>query len=233
MSLFVAAALSEVTDGLSWVPWWALALAVVMAAVPAWAVAKGGSLYIKCASAKLLKEPKAAASHTTPVTVARYALVIGALAAFARQEGVELRHVKVHGALYNQAVNDRALADVIARAVRSFDKNLILVGLAGSAMVKAGIGFGLRVANEAFPDRRYNPDGSLMSRKQTGSLVGYPEEVAANAVSLARGGIDFAGKRVSVDTLCIHGDNARAAENARQVREALERARIQIQALGD
>ncbi len=156
---------------------------------------------------------------------------IGALAAFARQEGVELRHVKVHGALYNQAVNDRALADVIARAVRSFDKNLILVGLAGSALIKAGIGFGLRVANEAFPDRRYNPDGTLVSRKQTGSLVPYPEEVAANAVSLARGGIDFAGKRVPIDTLCIHGDNARAAENAKQVREALERARVQVKAI--
>ncbi len=157
---------------------------------------------------------------------------IGALAAFARQEGVELRHVKVHGALYNQAVNDRALADVIARAVRSFDKNLILVGLAGSAMIKAGISFGLRVANEAFPDRRYNPDGTLLSRKQTGSLVMHPEEVAANAVSLARGGMDFSGKRMPIDTLCIHGDHAHAAENARQVREALERARVQVKALG-
>ena len=157
---------------------------------------------------------------------------IGALAAFARQEGVNLRHVKVHGALYNQAANDRGLADVIARAIRSFDKELILVGLAGSGIIKSGIGYGLRVANEAFPDRRYNPDGTLMSRKQTGSLVIHPEEVGANAVSLARGGVEFAGKRVPVDTLCIHGDNPRAAENARQVREALERAHVQVKALG-
>ena len=157
---------------------------------------------------------------------------IGALAAFARQEGVELRHVKVHGSLYNQAANDRALADVIARAIRSFDKELIIVGLAGSAMIKAGIGYGLHVASEAFPDRRYNPDGTLMSRKQTGALVMHPEEVGANAVSLARGGVEFAGKRVPIDTLCIHGDSPRAAENARQVREALERARVQVKALG-
>ncbi len=157
---------------------------------------------------------------------------IGALAAFARQEGVELRHVKVHGSLYNQAVSNRALADVVALAVRNFDKNLILVGQAGSSIVKAGLGFGLRVANEGFPDRRYNPDGTLTSRKQTGALVINPEEVAANAVSLARAGIDFGGKRVPIDTLCIHGDNPRAPENARQVREALERARIQVKALG-
>ncbi len=157
---------------------------------------------------------------------------IGALAAFARQEGVVLRHVKVHGSLYNQAANDRALADVIARAIRSFDKELIMVGLAGSAMIKAGIGYGLRVANEAFPDRRYNPDGTLMSRKQTGSLVIHPEEVGANAVSLARGGMDIGGKRVPIDTLCIHGDSPRAAENAQQVREALERARVQVKAMG-
>ena len=156
---------------------------------------------------------------------------IGALAAFCREEGVEMRHVKVHGALYNQAVYDRVLADVVARAVKTFDKNLILVGQAGSAMIKAGIGIGLHVANEAFPDRRYNPDGTLTSRKQTGSLVAYPDEVAANAVSLARGGIDFSGKRVPVDTLCIHGDSAHAPDNARLARAALERAGIPVRAL--
>jgi UPF0271 protein len=98
-------------------------------------------------------------------------------------------------------------------------------------MIKAGLAFGLRVANEAFPDRRYNPDGTLTSRKQTGSLVTSSEEVAANAVSLARAGIDFGGKRVPIDTLCLHGDNPRVAENAKQVREALERARVQVKAL--
>lgn len=156
---------------------------------------------------------------------------IGALAAFCREEGVEMRHVKVHGALYNQAVYDRTLADVVARAVKTFDKNLILIGQAGSALIKAGLGIGMRVANEGFPDRRYNPDGTLTSRKQTGSLVPYPEEVAANAVSLARGGIEFGGKRIQIDTLCIHGDSPRAPENARLVREALERARIEVKAL--
>ncbi|HTP02582.1 MAG TPA: 5-oxoprolinase subunit PxpA [Anaerolineales bacterium] len=156
---------------------------------------------------------------------------IGALAAFARQEGVKLRHVKPHGALYNQAAIDRALADVIARTVWSFDKNLILVGLAGSALVKAGAAMGLRVANEAFPDRRYNADGTLTSRKQTGALVADPQDVAANAVTLARDGILFGGKRVRIDTLCLHGDNTHAAQNAQSVRIALEKARIPVKPL--
>ncbi len=169
----------------------------------------------------------------TPDEAEGYVLYqIGALAAFARQEGLELQHVKPHGALYNQAVQDRALADVIALAVRNFDRNLVLVGMAGSALIKAGQAFGLRVANEGFPDRRYNPNGSLMSRKQTGALVSAPEEVAARAVALAREGVDIAGKRVQVDTLCLHGDNPHVAENARLIRTALDKAGIPIARLG-
>jgi len=152
---------------------------------------------------------------------------IGALAAFAKSEGAELRHVKPHGALYNQAAKDRALADSIVRAVKNFDRNLILVGLAGSALVASGLDLGLRVANEAFPDRRYNSDGTLASRKQPNAILESPDEVAAHAVSLAKEGIDFSGKRVKVDTLCLHGDNIHAAENAKLVRAALEEENIQ------
>ena len=125
-----------------------------------------------------------------------------------------------------------ALADAIARAVRSFDADLILVGLAGSAMISAGLALGLRVASEAFPDRRYNPDGTLMSRKQPDAVLSSPEEVAAQAVSLSKGGIDFGSKRVAVDTLCLHGDNPHAAENARLVSEALFSAGIEVEAMG-
>jgi len=156
---------------------------------------------------------------------------IGALSGFARAEGLELRHVKPHGALYNQAVKDRALADAIARAVKTFDPRLILVGLAGSAMLDAGREIGLHVANEAFPDRRYNPDGTLVSRKQPDAVLSSPEEVAAHAVSLSKEGIDFGGKQVRVDTLCLHGDNPHAADNARLVSEALFNAGIEVEAL--
>src|SRR5512143_1680400 len=157
---------------------------------------------------------------------------VGALSAFARAQGVELRHVKPHGALYNQAVKDRLLADAIARAVKAFHPQLILVGLAGSAMIEAGREINLHVASEAFPDRRYSPDGTLMPRKQPDAVLSSPEEVAAQAVSLSKDGIDFGGKRLAVDTLCLHGDNPHAAENARLVSEALFSAGIEVEALG-
>ena len=157
---------------------------------------------------------------------------IGALSAFARAQGAELRHVKPHGALYNQAVRDRPLADAIARAVKAFDPHLILVGLAGSAILDAGREISLPVASEAFPDRRYEPDGTLMSRQRPDAVLSAPEEVAAHAVTLAKDGIEFGGKRIPVDTLCLHGDNPHAADNARLVSEALFNAGIEVEALG-
>ncbi len=153
---------------------------------------------------------------------------VGALAAFARAEGLPLAHVKPHGALYNQAAKDRALADAIARAVRRFSRELVLVGLAGSGLVEAGAEMGLRVAHEAFPDRAYAPDGSLMSRNLPGAVIEDPQRVAQNAVRLAREGIRFGGRVVIPDTLCLHGDNAHAAENARLVRDALFAAGVEI-----
>lgn len=156
---------------------------------------------------------------------------VGALAGIARAEGVNLRHVKAHGALYNQAAKDGALAAAIARAVQRFDRDLILVGLAGSPMIDAGVQLGVRVANEGFPDRRYNPDGTLRSRHEAGAVIEVPEEVAANAVRLAKEGLEFGSRHVQVETLCLHGDNPRAAENARLVREALEKGGIEVKAL--
>lgn len=156
---------------------------------------------------------------------------IGALAAFAKAEGAELRHVKPHGALYNQAAKDRSLADAIARAVKAFSVDLILVGLAGSSLIEAGADAGLRVANEGFPDRRYNPDGTLVSRRQSNAVIESPDEVTAHAVSLAKNGIDFLGRRVKADTLCLHGDHVHAAGNVRLIRAALEKQNIEIAAM--
>jgi UPF0271 protein len=156
---------------------------------------------------------------------------IGALYALAKVEGMELRHVKPHGALYNQAAQHRKLANAIARAVKSFSGDFILVGLAGSGLIEAGIEAGLRVANEGFPDRNYNPDGTLVSRKQPNAIIESPEEIAAHAVRLAREGIDFNGRRVRVDTLCLHGDHPQAAQNAKKVYEALQENGIEIFAL--
>jgi len=156
---------------------------------------------------------------------------IGALAVFTKVEGMELRHVKPHGALYNQAAKDRSLADAIARAVKRFSGDLILVGLAGSSLVEAGMEVGLRVANEGFPDRAYNPDGSLMSRSSPGAVIESPDEVAQNAIRLAKDGIQFGDKHVNMDTLCLHGDNVHAAENAKRLREAMKQAGIEVKTL--
>ena len=153
------------------------------------------------------------------------------LYAIARTEGMDLHHVKPHGALYNQAAKDRALADAIARAVKRVSGDLVLVGLAGSESVEAGLEVGLRVANEGFPDRNYNPDGTLVSRKQSNALIESPEEIAQHAIELVQNGIDFSGRRVNVETLCLHGDHPRAADNARTVHEALKKYGGEIAAL--
>ena len=146
---------------------------------------------------------------------------VGALAAIARAEGVDLHHVKPHGALYNQAAKDRVLANAIARAVKRFSGDLILVGLAGSGLIEAGLAIGLKVANEGFPDRNYNSDGTLVSRKEAHAIIASPEEVAAHAMRLIREGVLFEGKRVRVDTLCLHGDHPRVVENAKLIRGLL------------
>ena len=146
---------------------------------------------------------------------------VGALAAIAKAEGVELHHVKPHGALYNQAAKDKALAMSIARAVKGFSVDLILVGLAGSGLIEAGLEIGLRVANEGFPDRNYNPDGTLVSRKESHAIIESCDEVAKHAVELIQNGILFGEKRVRVDTLCLHGDHPRVVENAKLIRGIL------------
>lgn len=147
---------------------------------------------------------------------------VGALDAIAKAEGVEMRHVKPHGALYNQAAKDRVLANAIAGAVKRFSGELVLVGLAGSGLIEAGIEVGLNVANEGFPDRNYNPDGTLVSRKEPDAIIMSPEEVAQHAMDLVRKGVSFGETRVHVDTLCLHGDHPRAVENARALHRILK-----------
>jgi 5-oxoprolinase (ATP-hydrolysing) subunit A len=156
---------------------------------------------------------------------------IAALHAIAKTEGMELRHVKPHGALYNQAATDKILARAIAGAVKGFSQDLILVGLAGSGLIEAGTEAGLRTANEGFPDRNYNPDGTLVSRRESNAHLESPAAVAAHAVQLAQEGIDFGGRRVRVDTLCLHGDHPHAAQNVKLVHDMLETSGITIVAL--
>jgi UPF0271 protein len=149
---------------------------------------------------------------------------VGALAALCRAEGVPLVHVKPHGALYNQASGDEALAHAIARAVAAASVELVLVGLAASEPLRRAAGAaGLRFAAEAFADRRYAADGTLVPRSEPGAVITDPAAAAAQAVSLARAG--------TADTLCLHGDTHGAMEIARAVRVALQRAGIDVRPL--
>ena len=153
---------------------------------------------------------------------------VGAVAAFARAAGVELRHVKAHGALYNRAARDEPAAAAIARAVARFDRSLVLVGLAGSVQVAAGRAAGLSVAEEAFADRAYEPDGSLRSRDLPGAVIEDPDAAAAQALAIVRGSViasDGSPLAVRADTICVHGDLPGAAARARAVREALDARR--------
>ncbi len=144
---------------------------------------------------------------------------IGALAGICRAEGVDLVHVKPHGALYNKAARDPDLAVTVAKSVREFSGELILVGLAGSCLVNAGKEMGLKVLSEGFADRVYEPDGSLRSRNLTGAMITDPQEVARHGLELAEKGVTARiGERMvhwDVDTICIHGDEPGAAENAK------------------
>jgi UPF0271 protein len=162
---------------------------------------------------------------------------VGALAVFASSHGARLRHVKPHGALYNQAAVDPALARAIARGVARASQELVLVGLAGSrAMREAAASHGLRFAAEAFVDRRYLADGTLQSRRLPGSVLSDPAAAAAQAVRLVREGVveTADGKEVAVEaeTFCLHGDQPAALAVARAVRAALEDAGVTVQPLG-
>jgi len=157
---------------------------------------------------------------------------LGALAALVHAAGLELLHVKPHGALYNRAAADAGLAQVICRAVQLFDSSLTLVALAGSPMIETARGMGLSVAAEAFADRAYEADGSLRSRRLPGAMMATPEAAAEQAMSIVTLGSvtshDGQPVRVAADTLCIHGDTPRAADYARQVRRALQTAGVTV-----
>jgi UPF0271 protein len=159
------------------------------------------------------------------------------LAAIAAPEGVRLTHVKPHGALYNQAARDRAIAAAIARAIVRVDATLVLVGLAGSVLLAAAKHSGLRTAGEGFVDRGYRADGSLAPRDLPGAVTHEPGVAARRAVALARGeeveSIDGARIQVNAETLCLHGDTPGAASIARAVRAALARAGIAVRPLSE
>ena len=160
---------------------------------------------------------------------------IGALHAFARAEGVALAHVKPHGALYNMAAADPALARAVAGAVRDFDPALILVGLSGSHLVREAEALGLRAASEVFADRSYEEGGQLTPRSLPGAMVEDELEATARVLRMVQSGLvrSRQGPDVPIraDTVCLHGDQPRAAAFAHRIRAALLDANVEVRPL--
>jgi len=158
---------------------------------------------------------------------------IGALHGFLRAEGAVMQHVKPHGALYNMAARDKELAESIAKAVYKVDPRLILFGLAGSELVKAGERIGLQTANEVFADRTYQLDGSLTSRQQAHALIKNDDQALAQVISMVKEGkvCSVQGTEVNIqaDTICIHGDGEHALTFAGKIHQSLSDLGIHIQ----
>jgi UPF0271 protein len=159
---------------------------------------------------------------------------VTALADLAAQLGARVAHVKPHGALYNDAVRDRDLADIIARVTAETPGVPAFVGMANTELERAAKRHGLTFVAEAFVDRAYEADGTLVSRKEPGAVHENLAVATTQAVRLAEDGQVTArnGDEVSVraDTLCIHGDTPGAAEKARAVRDVLESHGVEIRA---
>ena len=157
---------------------------------------------------------------------------VEALAGCCAKAGARLRFVKPHGALYNVAVREAPVARIVAEAVRRVDRSLVLLGLAGSALVREGDRAGLTVASEAFADRAYLPDGTLLSRDRVGAVLHDPAQVASRAVMIARENfvmsVDGVRVKVDADSLCVHGDNPEALALVTATRLALENAGFTI-----
>ncbi len=150
---------------------------------------------------------------------------LGALQAVCTAEGTRVRYVKPHGALYNRAAADAATARAIAESVARVDPSLVLLALAGSALIEAGRAVGLQVAAEAFADRGYLADGRLAPRGMAGALLTDPAAVASRAFALATDGridsLDGTPLTILPDSICIHGDTPGATRLAAAVRDRL------------
>jgi UPF0271 protein len=157
---------------------------------------------------------------------------IGALQAMASYAGAEVTHVKVHGALNNMAAEDIELALAIGRAIKTVDRNMIYVALAGSQMEKAAQELGLPLAREGFCDRLYDDDGNLTSRKVPGAVLHDADIITDRVVNMVLNDeiVSRTGKplKVRLDTLCLHGDEPSAVVAARAVRQGLEAAGVRI-----
>ncbi|MBA3693934.1 MAG: LamB/YcsF family protein [Acidobacteria bacterium] len=168
------------------------------------------------------REMKMPATEVFDIVLYQVAALKGMCEAF----GGKLRHVKPHGALYNQAARDKNLAEAIAKAVKAIDENLVFYGLANSFLVSEAERIGLKTASEVFADRTYQADGTLTTRSQSNALIESVKKSCEQVLEMitAQTVTAVTGERVTLraDTVCIHGDGANALEFAREVKRSLE-----------
>jgi UPF0271 protein len=159
---------------------------------------------------------------------------IGALQGFARLAGTEVRYVKPHGALYNTVVHHAAQASAVVEAIRLYDQSLPVMGLPGSALLTMADEAGLHIVVEAFADRGYTPQGTLVPRSAPGALLHDPRQVAERMVRMVTTGLlqtsDGTDVSVRADSICVHGDSPGAVEMAVAVRQSLTAAGVDIHA---
>ena len=157
---------------------------------------------------------------------------LGALDAFCRAQGVRMQHVKPHGALYNMAAKDEGLSRAICEAVRDYDRELIVLGLANSALVKTARELGLRAASEVFADRAYEPDGSLVPRSRPDAMITDEDEALRRVVRMATEHRVRAvsGEDIGIvpDSVCVHGDGEKALLFVQKIRAALSANGIEL-----
>lgn len=171
--------------------------------------------------------------NVTPEEAKAYVLYqLGALYGFCKAQGVELQHVKPHGALYNMAAKDYELSKAICQGIKEFDPKLIVLALSGGQLAKAAEDAGLSVALEVFADRAYEEDGSLVDRRKEGAMVTDEEEAISRVVRMVKEKkvTAITGKDIPIqaDSVCVHGDGAKALAFVQRIRQVLEREGIEI-----
>ena len=174
----------------------------------------------------------------TPAEARAYTLYqLGALSGFCRAKGIVLQHVKPHGALYNMAGKDYALARGICEAIKDFDPSLIVLALSGGELLRCARDMGLRAASEVFADRGYEEDGSLVSRKKEGAMITDENVAIERVVRMIREKTVTAvtGKDIPIeaDSVCVHGDGPKALAFVEKIRAALTQQGIEIRPLGE
>lgn len=162
---------------------------------------------------------------------------LGALIAFTKSEGKKIQHVKPHGAMYNMAAKDSVLAMAIAEAIHEVDKDIILLGLANSELIKAGENVGLKVANEVFADRAYNADGTLVSRSEKGAVMHDADIAISRVIGMIKErkvtAITGEDVEINAQSICVHGDNPDAVEFVKRIKLKLQEEGVEVTAISN